>query len=152
MIPLNNLFFYFQNITRLLEFKKYLLIGLYISLFFQISLSGVSANTGATFMRRIGSGSLQYGWYCHSCIRFLVSYVFLLLETKNKNYEISGLSFTFLSIILLLTAIGMDSRMMLYVLAIIIPLNIIKIFLRHSSQNKDRGYLFLVYLFQYHFF
>ena len=42
-------FFIFQDLSKALELKKYLLIGLYLSLFFQISLSGVTANTGATF-------------------------------------------------------------------------------------------------------
>tara|TARA_B100001121_G_scaffold309065_1_gene334758 strand:- start:10003 stop:11250 length:1248 start_codon:yes stop_codon:yes gene_type:complete len=140
VIPLLIIYFFiFQNITRLLEFKKYLLIGLYISLFFQISLSGVSANTGATFYEEDWEWqSSVWAGTATAAYVFLVSYVFLLLETKNKNYEISGLSFTFLSIILLLTAIGMDSRMMLYVLAIIIPLNIIKIFFGGIRvKNKD---------------
>ena len=129
-------FFIFQDLSKALELKKYLLIGLYLSLFFQISLSGVTANTSETFYEEDWAWqSTIWAGTATAAYVFMAVYIFLLLETKDNRYEISPLSFTVLSIVLALTAIGMDSRMMFYILAIVIPLNFLRILF--GSFRKD---------------
>ena len=149
VIPLVAIYFFiFHDIVRLLEFKKYLIIGLYVSLFFQISLSGITPNTAETYFEEDWDWqSTIWAGTAYAAYVFLVMYAFLLLKTKESRFEVSPISFTFLSIVLLLTAIGMDSRTMIYILGIIIPINFFKIFFDGVRKDSDQTKISLFNIF-----